>query len=545
MKGENLYINIIFLCILILGGVLLYSVDRSIWQEEIQKRTLRLENINKETKEELEEGLSKFAALVSGIKIKIETSDSLPTAEAAQSFMISQLNSIHNTDSLAVSFIDTNHSFKYAFTRNHIDPYHLTNTSVIDIRPNYNIKRMDSLMKRTDLFSLYPVNIVEGWVGIPLDFGVIKNEKPIGYFVAITNFKSIIQKVYNRDIKNEFVFHFKTSSGIDLDRESVYDDTIVYNTNIDPEYYKNFEIPIEDFIYSNIHFYGLDLMVGTAYKTPYKRNVYLTGFLFSWYFILFLFFIFFLKQVIHYKKDNIKITKQKQELTKLIATKNRFFSIIAHDLRSPLISTINFMDMLSEEEFKNNTTQEIFEALSTSTKNTLSLLDNLLKWSRVQTGEIKFKPSVINIHQIINQEIEILRLPMIDKKIILKQIFCTQNMIYADKDMVAIIFRNLLSNAIKFTPSNSSIIVKTYVNDDKIIVSIKDQGIGIPSDIQKSLFDIDNTITTSGTNNEQGSGLGLVICKEFIKMHKGHIWLQSQKNNGSTFFFSIPFQNNN
>lgn len=246
-------------------------------------------------------------------------------------------------------------------------------------------------------------------------------------------------------------------------------------------------------------------------------------------------------------EDLIAQLKQKEEiLVEANATKDKFFSIIAHDLKNPLQAIT-----LSSEILVNNITYMTNEQLLNLSNNIhkagshiSNLLDNLLQWSRSQLGRIEFKPTYVNLEKIIDDNINLLRENAFKKNIIIDKDLLGIEKVYGDQNMISTIIRNLLSNAIKFTPENGIITISAEMGRDSIKISVRDNGIGIDKENINKLFRIDTSFTTNGTSNESGTGLGLILCKEFVEKHKGKIWAESSEGKGTTFSFTLPYQSN-
>jgi two-component system sensor histidine kinase/response regulator len=234
--------------------------------------------------------------------------------------------------------------------------------------------------------------------------------------------------------------------------------------------------------------------------------------------------------------------KQDHKIQKLLNDKNQFFSIISHDLRGPLGSAVSLSELLVEDiqQYSRQEIKEISEALYQSNKNVYKLLENLLEWSRVQTGMINFSPKKIVLNALINENIELNKNAALNKNINLLFESAEIIEVEADKNMIDTILRNLLSNAIKFTDKNGEVEVKLLKTDQKVEIAITDNGIGIPDDIKEKLFKINRKVIQKGTENETGSGLGLLLCSEFINMHRGKIWVESKQGKGSVFKFTLP-----
>lgn len=236
------------------------------------------------------------------------------------------------------------------------------------------------------------------------------------------------------------------------------------------------------------------------------------------------------------------IKKNELHLKELNATKDKFFSIIAHDLRSPFNTILGFSDLLSNNA-KTYDTERIVkfsENINSAAVNTLALLDNLLDWAKSQTGQVTFKPVKLNLQPIIAQIIEVLN-PMAKlKSTSLNYIQSEDIEVYADLNMFKSILRNLISNAIKFTNSGGTIEVNAMRKDNFIEIAVSDNGIGMSEETLNKLFTIQSNENTLGTANEKGSGLGLILCKEFVEKHDGKIWAESEIGKGSYFKFTIP-----
>lgn len=240
------------------------------------------------------------------------------------------------------------------------------------------------------------------------------------------------------------------------------------------------------------------------------------------------------------------LVKEKQDIKikKLLKDKNQFFSIIAHDLRGPLGGSVGLSEMLAEniDEYSIEEIKEITEMLYQSNKNSYKLLENLLDWSQVQTGMIEYSPKKIALNILIEENIELNKNAASNKNISLSFESDEFVEVDADKNMIDTVVRNLLTNAIKFTNKNGEIMVKMQRHGNKAEVSIADSGIGIPDSIKEKLFKINGKVSQKGTDDEMGTGLGLLLCSEFIKKHKGEIWAESEFGKGSTFKFTIPME---
>lgn len=243
------------------------------------------------------------------------------------------------------------------------------------------------------------------------------------------------------------------------------------------------------------------------------------------------------------KKTEQILKEQDNQLRELISTKDKLFSIIAHDLRSPFNSILGFSDLLIDSTECNDIeeTKQFAKIINTSTSNTLVLLDNLLEWANTQSGKNKFTPVTLNFKPIIKEIFDILNSTAEIKNISLNYKESIQVDVFADENMLKTILRNLISNGIKFTNTNGQIDVYALQKQNFIEITVSDNGVGMNEEIQNNLFKIDKKVTTSGTLNEKGSGLGLILCKEFVEKHGGKIRVKSELGKGSSFIFTLPY----
>ncbi len=242
------------------------------------------------------------------------------------------------------------------------------------------------------------------------------------------------------------------------------------------------------------------------------------------------------------EEQSIILNQQKDQLQQLNSTKDKFFSIIAHDLRSPFQSLIGLSDIMLDELKESDSPEQRNYAnmIHKSSHHIYELVENLLTWSKTQRNNMSFEPVEINISSIIEEILALLQ-PNFDlKNISSEKHFGSDKHGYADKNMIEMVIRNLITNAIKFTPQNGKIWISLTENNDHLQVEIHDNGIDISAANQLKLFRIDSNFSNKGTNGEEGTGLGLIICKEFIEKNNGRIWVESEPGKGSSFFFNVP-----
>ena len=242
------------------------------------------------------------------------------------------------------------------------------------------------------------------------------------------------------------------------------------------------------------------------------------------------------------KKARKELELSEKELKISNASKDKFFSIIAHDLKAPFHSLLGFSEMLCNS-IQNKDFDEIKKVshlIQTVSEQSYALLNNLLDWSQAKTDGIKYDPEIIDFNEMSIETIVYAKNIAKNKKIAFKMEIDKDIELFADRNMLNTILRNLMSNAIKYTPNDGAITITASIIDKKTQISIKDTGIGIAADDLKNLFKIEETISTPGLNQEKGTGLGLILCKDFVEKHQGEIWAESELDQGSTFSFTIP-----
>jgi signal transduction histidine kinase len=237
-----------------------------------------------------------------------------------------------------------------------------------------------------------------------------------------------------------------------------------------------------------------------------------------------------------------KLKKSELRLQELNTSKDKFFSIIGHDLRSPFSTILGFSELIIQ-----SVQQKDFEKVDQyglyiykASEKAFALLNNLLEWSRLQTGRITFNPKWFKLEHATDEIIDILLSSAKRKEINIISEIHPELQIYADRNMISTILRNLVSNAIKYTPNNGEIRLTAIKSENQVMFSVSDTGIGIEKENINKLFRIDINYTTQGTADESGTGLGLILCKEFIDRHNGTIKVESENEKGSRFIVTLP-----
>lgn len=252
------------------------------------------------------------------------------------------------------------------------------------------------------------------------------------------------------------------------------------------------------------------------------------------------------KELLQQKKEVIrqrdKLNEQKKELSRLNQTKDKFFSIIAHDLKSPISSLSGYLNLLSRfsDQLSVDEIKNIAANLEKSVKNTLNLMENLFKWSSSQLDEIPYQPKKIKLNRLILENIELCQAAADVKKIALRQVNREVEYVWADENALNTIMRNLISNAIKFTYQGGYVEIGYQVQGQDIEIQIKDNGTGMSKEKIRQLFKIDTRQSVKGTASESGTGLGLILCKELVEKNKGKLAVRSKVKEGSIFYVTLP-----
>ncbi|HKL38862.1 MAG TPA: ATP-binding protein [Bacteroidales bacterium] len=245
-------------------------------------------------------------------------------------------------------------------------------------------------------------------------------------------------------------------------------------------------------------------------------------------------------------REKEEIERRKSKLEKLNANKDKFFSIIAHDLKNPFNTIMGLSELLlyNLEHYPKEKIREFVTQIYNYSTHTYTLLDNLLQWARSQTQQMEVQPDFIDLEALIHDNINLLTNKAEEKNIALEaDIDQEARQAFADENMINTVIRNLLSNAIKFTPDNGLVRIHTRSQHGEVVLSIIDNGVGISKENISKLFDLKTSYSTHGTHSEKGTGLGLLLCREFVQMNGGRIWVESEPGEGSTFSFSLSESN--
>jgi len=242
----------------------------------------------------------------------------------------------------------------------------------------------------------------------------------------------------------------------------------------------------------------------------------------------------------------IQLNDANAQLEKLNIDKDRFITILGHDLKNSFNNIFGFSEILKEDirSLNADEIEDIVKDINISAKITNQLLDDILMWARAQQGRIPFKPQNLRFAGVCKNAVEVLNPGAYAKTIAINYSLSEDIWVFADSDILKTVLRNLISNAIKFTNCGGKITISTEQNSDSVLISVSDNGIGIPPENLAKLFDISEIITTKGTEGESGTGLGLLLCKDFVEKHGGKIWVESVSGHGSDFKFTLPIPTN-
>ena len=238
----------------------------------------------------------------------------------------------------------------------------------------------------------------------------------------------------------------------------------------------------------------------------------------------------------------LELTQIKEELEHANSEKDKFFSIIAHDLKSPFSGFLNLTKMMADDvmDFTMRDLVGFTRSLQESADGLYKLLENLLEWSRMKRGVTSFEPELNNLRMLVQSNLYIIQQTAANKGITLVNEVPDDIAVFADVPMINTVFRNFISNAVKFTPKNGKITISAEKRDREVFISVQDTGIGMSEEILGKLFKVDQKVSRPGTEGESSTGLGLLLCKEFIEKHNGRIWVESEVNKGSKFNFVLP-----
>lgn len=317
-KNVKYYISV--LIILAISGYLLHNLVRKYEAFEQQRIDAQLSKAHNDAITNAKAGIEVYASLVSGLKSFTQNSKEFPSEIQLQNYLNDFLKEIQFNDSILVNYIDANHVFKYVITPKEIDPNNLKGISVKSIKPPSRIEELNELMKSSTIKLFTPINLREGWAGFPFNFSARNaNKESFGYVTPILNVKYLLDYFYERADYDMYVHKFLINDSIDLTREAFYNGSEIFNTSKDKEYYKNFNVSDNDFIYSTIQLFGLKLKIGSAYKKTQVIDKKISNIAYLWYGLLSLLIFVTLHQFL----KNRTLNSNLQEANAIVISKNR------------------------------------------------------------------------------------------------------------------------------------------------------------------------------------------------------------------------------
>ena len=236
------------------------------------------------------------------------------------------------------------------------------------------------------------------------------------------------------------------------------------------------------------------------------------------------------------------IRQQNRELWELNASKDKFLSILAHDLKNPIAGLITISELTAKMYSSLTDTERLnyIKEIHSSAERVLNILEDLLQWSRSQSGRIEYNPTEVNLARVTAEALAAVEDTVLKKELSVENNIPEESLVFADRYMIATVIRNLLSNAVKFSYPGGKISLEARLNESHVSYKVTDSGIGIPEENMKRLFRIDGGLSTPGTEKEKGTGLGLILCREFVEKNKGTIRAESTPGKGTTFTFTLP-----
>ena len=522
--------------ILLLSGFITYKVDKAIESNELEKRKILIQNQSNVAATRVQKGIEKFSLIIFSIKSFITNNPEKNNALDVQQFLKLQLKDQLSQDSLIVNYLDTNHVFQYSITQYSLTPNSLKGKSVQNIRDRAELRRLESLMEKDNLTLFPPLNLIEGWSGIPLNFRVVRNGVVQGYVAPIMNLQSILDDVYKDAQSKDFVYHFSINDGLAFDRKAVYNGQKIYSSIQDPESFKNFDIPEDDFQYTSFTIHGSKFKVGAAYKKPYQRSFAMLLALIAWMLILALSIIGIIIYWRLQARKHEMLELKNEELNTTTQGLENFIKASSHDLKEPLRNIGSFSTLLKRryQDKLDDTANQYVDYITSGIEDMSVLLDDLLIYSNL-IQKVDTPRQKVNLNYIVG---EIVKTHDLNSDIQQVQIESVQlPTIHFNRDHAYRLFENLISNSIKH---NKGIDLKINIGYKKEpffhLFYVKDNGRGIDEAYHDKIFEAFQRLS----REKEGTGLGLAICKKIVEQGGGKMWIESAPNQGSVFYFSLP-----
>ncbi|MDX1773423.1 sensor histidine kinase [Oceanihabitans sediminis] len=474
----NKYLIVVIL-LLCFGGALLHQLISSYQELEENKLKDKLHKTHSDAIISAKAGFDVYAAIVSSIKSHIKNSPTFPNESELQNYLNDLLNEIKFNDSIVVSYNDKDHVFKYVITQKSIDPANIKGLSARELMSTHGLKEFEELMKSDSINLMTPINVKEGWVGFPFSFKVEnKQETTNGYLTSILNVKYLLNYFYEGDKESEFVHKFIVKDSFDLTREVIYNETPIYNKHVDAEYYKNFNIPEDEFIYSNINVFGLDLKIGSAFKNKPDTSNMVVFFGYLWYILISLAIVIISHQYFGIKDLNIKLRGANADLEKSLVKIETLIKEIHHRIKNNMQMISGVLSLQQEE----SESKEVHSALdeSISRIHSMALVHEQL-YNSASLKEIKTKEYSEQLLEFVEKTIGV-------RNFNVKKIINIDKELIFDADTTAnlgLILNELITNSYKFAfkkDKDNSLEISIFKESDHYTLEYSDSGSGLPDD---------------------------------------------------------------
>ena len=514
----------------------------NIWISDFiaNKDTQELEAVHRNAIDEFTETVEGFGLFVSSIQTYINEQDEFPDNRQLFNYVRSFSRGTELENKYVVSILDTTHTFITSFDYNEINANGFIGQNLADIIGPVAMPKYSQLMEGDDLKLFKPHNLVEGQVGISLNFRIKNKGQTIGYATPVVYFKAAIEEVYKQVNAEKFVFHFCTADSIDFDRERVHDNSKVYHDRKDPLYYKNFQVTPDGFIYGNIAIYGYNFIIGAARIETNEYNWLLIASV-LWFIIFSSMLLYINNQSIKLKHSTLLIGEQKEELVKLNKEKDGILGVVAHDLRSPINNIKGLTQLLQSIDLKKDEPKRYFDLINTSIERMHQLISDLLDISNFQnTEDISLNVEEVSIDALLRELYEVASKNTEPKQQKLTMDSTKGLVISTDRFLLWRLLENLVSNAIKFSPKGKAISVGAKKVDNAIEFTIQDEGPGFSEEDKLKMFRKFQKLSALPTGGESSTGLGLSIVKMIVDKLGGSIRVESKIGEGSCFYVKIP-----
>lgn len=479
-------LEILLLIAVIIGFMVVQSL-LSAYYSSIKKETDdNLIKVHSDAVLKVQAGLEVYSVLVSSLKAYLVNKEEFPTEIEYQKYLKDLVEDINFKDSIVVSYLDKNHVFKYVFDVKHIDAAGLKGLNAKNFRSPVEIEKLDKLIQKSGINIFEPINLREGWVGLPFNFSAkTSNEETVGYIAPLINIKYLFDYFYSNKGSENFVHSFRINDSIDVTREAVYDGTTIYNTARDPEYYKNYNIAEDYFVYTKLNIYGLNLTIGSAYKYPKTTSNVIGIITYSWYALISIFSFLILYQF----TKNSGLTKKLKLAYKEIGYKNNeleksIFKVqtlikeIHHRVKNDMQMIGNLL-LLQEDEYNDPNVTKALEETNNRIQS-MSLVHEKLYGSTTLED--------VNVKEYIEQLIQLIEDTLSNDALRPdKNIEIPGELVFDSETMASLglILNELITNSYKyaFKPNiDNKLNISLTIDGDFYSLNYSDNGPGLPED---------------------------------------------------------------